>query len=57
MLQCYLADNCSNSVQGMEKESLDLADIGLKLGPHYPLLGYLRAKQIAPKPQQGSEEQ
>lgn len=24
-----------------EKESPSLADTGLKLGPHYPLLGYL----------------
>lgn len=33
----------------MEKGSLTLADIGLKLGPHYPLLGYLTAKQISSK--------
>lgn len=31
------------------KKNLTLADIGLKLGPHHPLLGYLRAKQISPK--------
>lgn len=36
----------------MEKESPSLADIGLKLGPRYPLSGYLtNAKQIKHKAQ------